>query len=49
MVCIRNGYDRGAMLPQIEAFLEVARRQNLSRAAEALFVSQPTLDRKSNV
>jgi DNA-binding transcriptional LysR family regulator len=43
MVCIRNGYDRGAMLPQIEAFLEVARRQNLSRAAEALFVSQPTL------
>jgi DNA-binding transcriptional LysR family regulator len=32
-----------AMLPQIEAFLEVARRQNLSRAAEALFVSQPTL------
>ena len=31
------------MLPQIEAFLEVARYQNLSRAAEALFVSQPTL------
>jgi DNA-binding transcriptional LysR family regulator len=31
------------MLPQIEAFLEVARLQNLSRAAEALFVSQPTL------
>jgi DNA-binding transcriptional LysR family regulator len=31
------------MLPQIQAFLEVARRQNLSRAAEALFVSQPTL------
>jgi len=31
------------MLPQIEAFLEVARRQNLSRAAESLFVSQPTL------
>jgi DNA-binding transcriptional LysR family regulator len=43
MMCIRNGYDRGAMLPQIEAFLEVASRQNLSRAAEALFVSQPTL------
>src|SRR5919204_4028404 len=36
--------DKGAaVLPQIEAFLEVARRQNLSRAAEALFVSQPTL------
>jgi DNA-binding transcriptional LysR family regulator len=33
----------GRVLPQIEAFLEVARRQNLSRAAEALFVSQPTL------
>jgi DNA-binding transcriptional LysR family regulator len=33
----------GTVLPQIEAFLEVARRQNLSRAAEALFVSQPTL------
>jgi DNA-binding transcriptional LysR family regulator len=31
------------VLPQIEAFLEVAQRQNLSRAAEALFVSQPTL------
>ena len=31
------------MLPQIEAFLEVARHQNLSRAAEALFLSQPTL------
>jgi DNA-binding transcriptional LysR family regulator len=43
MVDIGNGYDRGAMLPQIEAFLEVARRQNLSRAAEVLFVSQPTL------
>ncbi len=31
------------MLPQIEAFLEVAKRQNLSRAADALFVSQPTV------
>ena len=43
MTSIENGYDRGTMLPQIEAFLEVARRQNLSRAAEDLFVSQPTL------
>jgi DNA-binding transcriptional LysR family regulator len=43
MAYIDDSYDGGAMLPQIEAFLEVARRQNLSRAAEALFVSQPTL------
>jgi DNA-binding transcriptional LysR family regulator len=43
MTSIEDGYDRWSMLPQIEAFLEVARRQNLSRAAEALFVSQPTL------
>jgi DNA-binding transcriptional LysR family regulator len=43
MTSIEDGYDRWPMLPQIEAFLEVARRQNLSRAAEALFVSQPTL------
>jgi DNA-binding transcriptional LysR family regulator len=43
MTRIENGYDRGSMLPQLEAFLEVARRQNLSRAAEDLFVSQPTL------
>ena len=44
MTRIEPGYGKGkAMLPQIEAFLEVARRQNLSRAAEALFVSQPTL------
>jgi DNA-binding transcriptional LysR family regulator len=42
-VSIENRYGRRMMLPQIEAFLEVARRQNLSRAAEALFLSQPTL------
>jgi len=35
--------ERWRMLPQIEAFLEVARRQNLSRAADALFISQPTV------
>jgi DNA-binding transcriptional LysR family regulator len=43
MTKIEISYDEVTMLPQIEAFLEVARRQNLSRAAEALFVSQPTL------
>ncbi len=31
------------MLPQLEAFLEVARLENLSRAAKSLYVSQPTL------
>jgi DNA-binding transcriptional LysR family regulator len=35
--------SRDDVLPQIQAFLEVARRGNLSRAAEALYVSQPTL------
>ena len=31
------------MLAQVEGFLEVARRGNVSRAAEAMFVTQPTL------
>jgi DNA-binding transcriptional LysR family regulator len=31
------------MLAQMQGFLEVARRGNVSRAAEAIFVSQPTL------
>ncbi len=31
------------LLAHVEGFLEVARRGNLSRAAEAIFVSQPTL------
>src|SRR3712207_5879007 len=30
-------------LAQVEGFLEVARRGNLSRAAEALFITQPAL------
>jgi len=30
-------------LGQVEGFVEVARRGNLSRAAEALFVTQPAL------
>jgi DNA-binding transcriptional LysR family regulator len=31
------------LLAQVEGFLEVARRGNLSRAAEAIFITQPTL------
>src|SRR5205807_1489199 len=31
------------LLAQMEGFLEVARRGNVSRAAEAMFVTQPTL------
>jgi DNA-binding transcriptional LysR family regulator len=31
------------LLAQVQGFLEVARRGNVSRAAEAIFVSQPTL------
>jgi DNA-binding transcriptional LysR family regulator len=34
---------RGIQLVQVEGFLEVARRGSVSRAAEALFVTQPTL------
>ena len=30
-------------LAQVEGFLEVARRTNMSRAAEALFITQPAL------
>ncbi|MEA2628523.1 MAG: hypothetical protein QOJ10_983, partial [Chloroflexota bacterium] len=38
-----NGKARGIQLVQVEGFLEVARRGSVSRAAEALFVTQPTL------
>lgn len=38
-----NSKARGIQLVQIEGFLEVARRGSVSRAAEALFVTQPTL------
>jgi DNA-binding transcriptional LysR family regulator len=38
-----NGKVRGIQLVQVEGFLEVARRGSVSRAAEALFVTQPTL------
>lgn len=38
-----NGKARGVQVVQIEGFLEVARRGSVSRAAEALFVTQPTL------
>ncbi len=33
----------GLQLMQVEGFLEVARRGSVSRAAEALFITQPTL------
>src|ERR1700741_1272076 len=39
----RNGKPSGIQLVQVEGFLEVARRGSVSRAAEALFVTQPTL------
>jgi DNA-binding transcriptional LysR family regulator len=35
-------------LAQVEGFLEVARRANLSRAAEALFITQPALSARLN-
>ncbi|HYM49285.1 MAG TPA: LysR family transcriptional regulator [Candidatus Limnocylindrales bacterium] len=37
------------LLAQIEGFLEVARRGNVSRAAEALFVTQPTLTARLHI
>jgi DNA-binding transcriptional LysR family regulator len=39
----RNGRPGGFQLQQVEGFLEVARRGSVSRAAEALFITQPTL------
>ena len=39
----RNGKLGGFQLLQVEGFLEVARRGSVSRAAEALFITQPTL------
>ena len=39
----RNGKPSGVQLQQIEGFLEVARQGSVSRAAEALFITQPTL------
>src|SRR5207253_2951941 len=40
---IENVYSSGMLLAQMEGFLEVARRGNVSRAADAMFVTQPTL------
>ena len=40
---LSNGKARGIQLVQVEGFLEVARRGSVSRAADALFVTQPTL------
>jgi DNA-binding transcriptional LysR family regulator len=39
----RNGKASGIQLVQVEGFLEVARKGSVSRAAEALFITQPTL------
>jgi DNA-binding transcriptional LysR family regulator len=38
-----DGKTGGIQLVQVEGFLEVARRGSVSRAAEALFITQPTL------
>src|ERR1044071_4334944 len=40
---VRNAKPNGIQLVQVEGFLEVARRGSVSRAAEALFITQPTL------
>jgi len=37
------GKPSGIQLMQVEGFLEIARRGSVSRAAEALFITQPTL------
>jgi DNA-binding transcriptional LysR family regulator len=39
----RTGRQPAYQLQQVEGFLEVARRGSVSRAAEALFITQPTL------
>src|SRR6266480_3632135 len=36
------------MHPQLEAFVEVARRRSVTRAADALFVTQPALSARLN-
>ena len=38
-----SGRINSLQLLQVEGFLEVARRGSVSRAAEALFITQPTL------
>src|SRR5919107_696224 len=40
---LQRQYPDRMLLGQVEAFLEVARLGNVSRAAEALYVTQPTL------